>query len=137
MTASYTVQKPKTAPYSQCLQANKVRRGPTVTATMQRKSQSVHSRPVMSAGMDPEVDASASCAPPPWAYFFSPVQPEETPLPEDPSPLPPSPPVAMLVTLGTAPPVLLPGASGSGEMLEMPDEPVGCCVPLLLESASV
>lgn len=93
----------------------------------------MHSTPVMSAGMEPDVDASG-CAPPPAAYFFSQAQPEETPLPEAPSPRPPSsPPAAMLLTLGT-PLVLVPGASGSGEMLEMPDEPVDSCTLLLLES---
>lgn len=87
--------------------------------------------------MDPEVDASAGCAWPPGAYFFSWAQPEDTPVPEAPSPLPrPSPPAAMLVTLGTAPLVLVAGALGSAEMLEMADELVDCWA-LLLESASV
>ena len=67
----------------------------------------------MSAGMAPEVEASASCAPPAGAYFFSQAQPEETPVPEGPSPHPPPPPAAMLVTVGMAPLVLVGDASGS------------------------
>lgn len=70
---------------------------------------------MMSAGMAPEVDASAGCAPPAGAYFFSQAQPEETLVPEDLSlpPPPPPPPAATLVTVGMAPLVLVDGASGS------------------------
>ena len=98
----------------------------------------MHSRPVMSAGMVPEVDASAGCAPPAGAYFFSQAQPEETPVPEGPSfppslPPPPPPPAAMLITVGMVPLVLVDCAAGSGEVLVMPEEAVSmvdCCAVL-------
>ena len=86
-------------------------------------SKGMHSRPVMSAGLAPEVDASAGCAPPATAYFFSQAQPEETPVPEGPSP-PPAlpPPAAMLVRVGMVP--LVGGGAGSGEVLVMLEEGV-------------
>ena len=96
----------------------------------------------MSAGMASEVDASAGCAPPAGAYFFSQAQPEETPVPEGSSisPPPPCPPsAAMLVTVGLVPLVLVEDASGWREVLLMPEEAVSmavCCV-LLLGSISV
>lgn len=90
----------------------------------------------MSAGMASEVDASASCAPPAGAYFFSQAQPEETPVPEGSSIPPPPcpPPAAMLVTVGLVPLVLVEDASGWREVLLMPEGAASmavCCVRLL------
>ena len=113
-------------------------------ASMQLASQAAQQRPVMSAGMAPEVDTCAGCAPLAGAYFFSQAQPEETPVPEGPSTLPPPPPAspapaAMLVTVGMEPLVLVDDVSGSGDALVMPEDAVSmvdCCV-LLLGSVSV